>query len=121
MSLRDLIDSDSLNVFCNANEFAENVTYVPHRYFGDEARANRPIVAVVFREGIATVPQDVEATSPVFEVHVHNNSSTGISSEELDLGGDAISFPPRDGQSASTRQVTRLLSQDHGMLVLECR
>ena len=58
---------------------------------------------------------------PSFEVHVANNSTSGISSSELNTGGDEIAFPPRDGKTATRKSVLQLVTQDHGMLVLECR
>lgn len=61
------------------------------------------------------------AVIPVFEIHVHNNAVTGISSDELDLGNDQISFPIREGQATSRRTIVQLFDHDHGMLTLECR
>ena len=121
MTLRDTIETDAEVVFCNANDFAEAVTYYPHRFYGESLRASRSIVAVVFREQIAVLSEDVQTVAPVYEVHVANDSTTGISSEELDTGGDQIGFPPRDGKTAERKTITHLVTQDNGMLVLECR
>lgn len=122
MTLRDLITDDAAAVFLNTDEFAESVTYYPHRYSGTALRANRSISAVVFREQIQAVTQDGgDAVLPLWEVHVANDSTSGISSDEIDVGRDQIGFPPRDGQTAERRTITRLVVQDHGMLVLECR
>lgn len=121
MSLRDLIESDASSVFCNTDDFAESITYVPKLYAEGDARANRTIKAVVVRQQLQVISEDVETVAPVFEVHVANSSTLGISSDELDLGGDALTFPPRIGETTATRTITQLLDHDEGMLVLECR
>ena len=116
MTLRDLIESDALTVFCNTNEFAETVSYWPRG-----AASARTIKAVVIREQIAAFVEDQQTNLPAFEVHVANDSVNGISSSELNTGGDQIELPPRDGKPAERRSITQLMTQDHGMLVLECR
>ena len=121
MTLRSQIEADVSAVFLNTGEFAETVTYYPHAYYGQTPRASRSISAVVFREQIAVVGEDGDTVLPVFEVHVENDSTVGISSDELDLGGDQIGLPPRNGKAAERKTITRLITQDHGMLVLECR
>lgn len=121
MSLHDIIATDANTVFCNVNDFAELVTYYPHRYFGETAREPRQIKAVVIREAITTYSEDVETILPVYQIHVANDSVTGISSEELDTGGDYIMLPPRDGKDPERKSILQLTTQDHGMLVLECR
>lgn len=122
MTLRDTISADATLVFCNTNDFAESVTYKPRLQAGDTRAASRSIVAVVFREQLQTVSEDGnETVAPFFEVHVANDSTDGISSDELDCGGDKISLPARDGMAATDRAVTRLIGQDHGMLIVECR
>lgn len=116
MALTDAIESDASLVFTNTSDFAEAVTYKPR------AGGTRSINAVVFRESLLGVTEDGgETVSPMFEVHVCNSSTLGISSTELDCGGDKISFPVRDGMTASDRAIVRLITIDEGMLVLECR
>lgn len=122
MTLKDQIDEDALNVFLSEDDFAEEITYTPYRGPQESAPAPRTISAAVFRDGLVSVGDDGgETVSPIFAVHVHNNSTTGISSDELDLGGDVLSFPMRDGETAQEWRITRLVTQDHGMLVLECQ
>lgn len=115
MTLHDIIESDGLTVFCNADDFAETVIYY------NRSGVARCIDAVVIREALAILPEDGDAITPVFEVHVHNSDVTGISSEELNLGGDSIGFAVRVGQDRSVRSITRLIGHDEGMLMLECR
>jgi hypothetical protein len=121
MTLHDLIAADAVTVFTSTDDFAEVITYYPHRHYGEAARDPRSINAIVFREQIQVLTQDGDTVAPVWQIHVANNVATGISSEELDLGGDQLEFPPRDGKPAETRTVTQLVGQDHGMLILECR
>lgn len=117
-----MITDDATAVFLNTDEFAEAVTYYPHIHPGQATRASRSISAVVEREQIQAVGQDGNATVlPLWMVHVANDSTNGIASDELDTGGDQIGFPPRDGETAERRTITRLITQDHGMLVVECR
>jgi len=120
MTLRDMIDDDATSVFLNTGEFAETVTYYP-RTRTATANSSRSIAAVVIRQSLQSVGENGISVLPVWEVHVHNNSTTGISSTELDLGGDQIGFPPRDGETAAKKTIVNLMTQDHGMLVLECR
>lgn len=121
MTLANTIVSDALAVFTSTDDFAELVTYVPTRFGIDPQRDPRQIKAVVIREPMAVVSEDGDTVVPVFQVHVANSSTEGISSTELDLGGDQIQMPTRDGKSAESRTITQLLIQDTGMLVLECR
>jgi hypothetical protein len=121
MTLKDQIDNDSSLVFTNTSDFAETVTYYPHIYFGATVRASRSISAVVFRQQVQVLGEDGDSIVPIFEVHVANDSTVGISSDELDTGGDQIEFPPRDGKDAEKRTITHLVTQDHGMLVLQCQ
>lgn len=115
MSLHDTIKADATSVFCNANDFAEPVVYCP------KSGNSRPIQAVVIREQLAILPEDGDNVTPLFEVHVANSKTDGISSSELNLGGDAIEFALRVGQPVSKRNIQRLLGHDEGMLILECR
>lgn len=121
MTLRETIAADATAVFLRTDDFAESITYHPYQYEGDEARAARTIVAIVFREDIQVLSQDGDVVAPLWQVAVANSATDGISSEELDLGGDQLEFPPRDGKTAERRSITRLTIQDHGMLILECR
>lgn len=114
MSLSDTIQSDATTVFVNSSDFAEAVTYVP------SSGSTRSINAVVIRQTVAQVPEGGFDT-PVFEVHVANSSTSGISSSEINVGADAISMPVRIGDTATNRTIVRLVDHDAGMLVLECR
>lgn len=120
MTLKDMIEDDNATVFLNTGDFAETVTYYP-RTLTATANSSRSISAVVFRNQLEQVTENGLSVLPVWEVHVANDSAIGISSTELDVGGDQIGFPPRDGETATKKTIVMLLVQDHGMLVLQCR
>lgn len=115
MTLRASIAADALTVFTSTDDFAEAVTYYPR------SGSSRSINAVVLREQIATLAEDGDTVAPVWQIHVANDATSGISSAELNLGGDQLGFPPRDGKDAERRTITQLLTQDVGMIVVECR
>ena len=115
MTLHDLIKQDAESVFCNANDFAESIVYYKRN------GRSREIKAVVIREALGVLPEDGNVVYPLFEVHVANDQSSGISSDEINLGGDELAFPNRVGEAPKRRSILKLLSHDEGMLVLECR
>jgi hypothetical protein len=117
MTLAAAILTDATTVFCKTNDFAEAVVY-----WKRGAAAGRAINAVVIRTAFQNVGEDGgETMLPVWEIHVANSLTAGIASTELNLGGDQIAIPPRDGQAAVRKTITQLITQDKGMLVLECR
>lgn len=111
-----MITADASLVFTSTDDFAEVVTY---------KRLNNPswrtINAVVFRESYASSEESGGVTTPLFEVHVANSETLGISSDEINLGGDVLTFSVRDGLPACDRTITAIITQDHGMLVLQCQ
>jgi hypothetical protein len=118
MTLAARIVTDSTAVFLQSGHFAESVIYYPHRF--GTAATPRPISAVVIRNQVATFSPD-EQIVPEFEVRVANDSTTGISSAELNTGGDMIKLAARIGETATKRSVQYLTEHDEGMLVLICR
>lgn len=121
MSLKDTMREDASSVFCQLDDFAENVTYRPHRFFGEEARPDRTIRAVVIRESETVLSEDGDTIVPVWAVHVVNSETLGIASEELDTGRDEILLPPRDNQTPEARTIVRIVEQDQGMITLQCQ
>jgi len=115
MSLHDMIKSDASTVFCNANDHAENVTYVKRDGIC------RTINVVIDRQALQILTEAGDTVIPNFEVHVSNSATLGISSSELNLGGDSLEFAIRVGVEVSKRSITKLLGHDEGMLILECR
>jgi len=118
MTLAARIITDAGSVFLNSDHFAESVTYYPHRF--GTAATPRVISAVVVRNQVATFNPD-EQIVPEFEVRVANDAVTGISSEELNTGGDMIKLAVRIGEAETKRSIQYLSEHDDGMLVLICR
>lgn len=121
MTLREQMATDSVDTFLNVDEFAESVTYIPHRYFGETARADRTITAIVEREQVTAIVGSETEILPIYTVHVANDATSGIASDEIDRGSDFIDFPSRDGLDATRKTIIRIVNQDPAMLVLECR
>jgi hypothetical protein len=115
VTLHDTIIEDANKVFANPQDFAESIVYYKRN------GRSRKINAVVIREALAILPEDGDTVTPVFEIHVANDIVEGISSEELNLGGDMIAFAVRVGQAVERREIIRLLGHDEGMLYLQCR
>lgn len=113
MTLRATIESDATAVFTSTDDFAEEVTYQP------DGGSSRAIDAVVIRESVQ--PYGEATILPVWQVHVANDSTNGIASDEINVGRDQIALPPRDGETAVSKTITMIVLQDHGMLVVECR
>jgi hypothetical protein len=120
MSLADRIVADAASVFLNSDHFAETVTYYPHRFHTAAVRAPRSIKAVVTRNQVSVFNPDEQVLTE-FEVRVANDSTTGISSAELDTGGDQIELATRIGETPVKKSVQYLTEHDEGMLVLICR
>jgi len=67
-------------------------------------------------------PQPMDGLSggsrPAFEVLVRNHPTEGITSKELDTGGDKIKLPMRIDLAGKTVRLTRIVAQDKAMLRL---
>ena len=111
MTLRSTISTDAYTVFTSTDDFAEAVTYLPR------SGAAREINAVVIRQSLQEETDGI--VMPVFEVHVANDTTYGISGEELNVGLDQIMLPIRDGEDSVTKTIVHVITQDHGMLVLQ--
>jgi hypothetical protein len=114
MTLRSVIATDAITVFLNEDDFAEEVVYYPRN------GTPRPINAVVIREGVTIYIDDGQNALPGYEVHVANDDTRGISDGELNVGGETISFPPRESRTSKKHTIQSVSSQDNGMLVLVC-
>lgn len=95
-------------------DFGETVTYVP--LSGSE----RSISAIVDR-----APPMPPAGSPVkaglapkITAEVANDSTNGITSSELNTGGDKLKLAVRIGEAATARPIITVLRHDAGSLLL---
>ena len=116
--------TDATTVFLRDGDFKESakITYHPHTYYGTVARADREIDAVIEREAVQTIAEDgAEHSAPLYIVHVANSSTLGISSDELDVGGDQLTFAGRENKTPRKRSIVQVITQDHAMLILQVR
>lgn len=95
--------------------FGETVTYWP------ASGGSRSISAVVDRERPADMDGAPHGSAPLLTIEVANDSTSGISSNEIDTGGDKLELAVRIGKSAQKRLVKKIISQDAGMMRLELR
>jgi len=93
----------------------ELITYLP------AGGGSREIKAIIDYEGIDGLGGAPHGKSYTIEISVVNNSTTGISSSELDTGGDKVTIPKRIGETAANRRITKIIEQDEGILTLEVR
>ena len=114
MTLRDALETDAA-MFTSTSDFGETVTYRPRLV------SERNIAAVVTRQQAEQISGDENRVATVFEVHVANNSTTGIATTEIDLGGDMIDIADRVGKTPKPRSILQILDQDEGMVVLRCQ
>jgi len=104
-----------------ADQFGEAVTYKPR------GGGTRAITAIrVVRHPPSKVDDVTGAEEPTMEIEVYNNSTTGISSAEIDTGGDLITVASRFGAvdavyGPADRRVNRLLSDVAGVTRIEVR
>jgi hypothetical protein len=104
--------ADMGNVFLA--DFGEDVTYVP--LTGDE----RPIRAIIDRNPpMPPAGSPVKAgLAPKITAEVANDATAGISSSEINTGGDKLKLPVRIGEAATARPLVTILRHDAGSLLL---
>ena len=95
--------------------FAETVTYKPS--VGDA----REIEAIVVREPAEKTPGMPHGLGPKLKIDVENDSTTGISTDEINTGGDLVNLSVRIGESAQDRAIVGIESQDAGRAIYEVR
>lgn len=84
-------------------------------------KVSRNISAIVNRRqpvGMGGAPQ---GKSPLLEITVANDSTIGISSDEINLGQNRVNLSVNIGESPQDRRITKILSMDSGMMKLEVR
>lgn len=107
------IEDDATAIFTSTYDFAEQVIYTP------SGGSGRTVNAVVVRDGLQIFGES-GAELYTWQVHLANGVD-GIDSTEIDLGNDTITLSPRDGENMVPKTITKIIFQDHGMLVVECR
>ncbi len=95
------------------SQFGEAVTYYP------KGGGTRDIVGVVDRNPVGAITGSPHGNTPRMMVIVKNDASDGISSSEVNTGGDKINLDVRIGESEQQRRITSLVWHDYGMMHLE--
>ena len=91
----------------------ESVTYQP------SGGAPRNILAVPNRQPPSALTGAPHGTAPMSTWVVANNAITGISSAELNTGGDKLNIAVNLGETPQGRSIVRIISQDaDGMEIL---
>ena len=94
--------------------FGEPVTYHP------KGGSTRDIIAIVDRDPVASITGLPHGNSPRMLVIVKNDADDGISSSEVNAGGnDKIALSVRIGQAAVQRGIRSVVWNDVGMMHLE--
>jgi len=93
------------------DQFGESIKYMPR------SGGTRTINAIVEREPPAVFDAAGNAVLPQFIVRVHNSCRSGISSNEIDTGGDTIELPKMVGDIVPTRfSIGQVMSQSGGVM-----
>lgn len=93
--------------------FGEAVTYYP------KGGSSRDIKAIVDRNPVAGINGVPHGNTSKFFLIVKNSADDGISSSEINAGGDKIALSVRIGQAVQQRRIISLPWHDIGMMHLE--
>ncbi len=93
--------------------FGEPVTYHP------KGGSTRGIIAIVDRNPVASITGLPHGNTPKMLIIVKNDADDGISSSEVNAGGDKIALSVRIGETAQQRRITSVVWNDIGMMHLE--
>jgi hypothetical protein len=92
-------------------QFGESIEYVPR------SGGSRTIDAIVVRDPPAIMDAAGNAVIPQFTLRVYNSCRSGISSKEMDTGGDQVRFVGKIGEVIpKTYTVGQIISQSGGVL-----
>ena len=108
MSIFDGIDQAAAVVIIKT--MGETVTYYP------QGGGSREIQAAVER---VVVSEIAGGRTPMAMMLITNDVTRGITSAELDRGGDRIGYPVNIGEDATIRPIKQMPSQTTGMIILE--
>jgi len=108
MSFKSSLNSLGLQVFLNADEFAEEISYTPD---GESAKT---IKAIIEREQLESSPQDRHVmVRQQARIRISKDSTYGVS--VVTKGADKLSFPVVLGQEAVDWVVDDIIDSRTGM------
>jgi hypothetical protein len=97
------------NIEGNAEDWIEDFDYKMVNYL-PSGGGSRSIKALVDYEG--------QEASPIFIITVENDSTTGISSSEVNRGGDKVQFTDPITGNSQSRRIVNIVDQDAAIMVL---
>jgi len=108
MSFKTQMAADAVNAFLNGNEFAEEITYIPH------GGVSRDIQAVVTRRRVQPAAEtSSRSLVDQMEIQIANHASSGVTS--IKKGFDKVIIADPGGVTDITYVVADILAQDEGM------
>lgn len=115
-TLKDDIADDTRKAIISTSGVAETLVYRPAG-----GGAPRSITGTVRRQPPEPIDGVPQSTTRMVHVLVPNSSTYGISSAELNTGGDRIDVAVLYGETAETLQIKKLLGHNCGSCLLEVR
>lgn len=110
-SVQNGLLSDEADTFLE--NFGEPVTYHP------KGGSTRDIIAIIDRNPVASITGLPHGNTPRMLLIVKNSADGGISSSEVNTGGDKIALDVRIGQDDQQRRIMSVVWNDIGMMHLE--
>jgi hypothetical protein len=108
--------------------WGETIHYIAVSGGSTTSGGGREILAVVDRQPYAGIPETPGVLRPLMFVTVQNAATAvdddemgGISLDELDVGSDILMIPRKTGGSEEAFHVSRIVTQDEGMIQMEIR
>jgi len=86
---------------------------------GDDVLTDRVISAHCRYRNEEPKDGKMRARLPMVQLSVINNASKGITSSDIDTGGDLVLIAPRPGLTAKWMRIVRILSQNSGWVTME--
>ncbi len=90
--------------------FGEDVVYYPR------SGGQRAIKAKVYRSPMAIIEETGEIPSQELMIVVKNSDCDGISSTEIDTGGDELAVALRQDSTPQRRSIARVITDHNGMV-----
>ena len=115
MSLHDTIIADAKRIATATTEFSETITYY------DSDGTARDVKAVVVRTEWRILPEAGDVIEPVFTLYFANDPVVGIDSATMDRSRDVFVFASHVGQEPTRHMISRIVDQDTGWVIVECR
>jgi len=85
------------------------------------AGGTRTIKGIIDFAGPAPIGALAGGSRPVIDIYFENSSVRGISSAEVDTGGDKLDLPQRYGLAAKTLRIIDMPAQDRAIVHLRAQ